>query len=39
MDINAAVGGKVGLAREKIDAALGTGDARDLSERERLALE
>ena len=39
MDINAAVGGKVGLPREKIDAALGTGDARDLSERERIALE
>src|SRR4029450_12285302 len=39
MDINAAVGGKVGLSREKIDAALGTGDTGDLSERERTALE
>lgn len=38
MDINAAVGGKVGLTREKIDAALGTGDAGVLSERERIAL-
>src|SRR4029450_13934164 len=38
MDINAAVGGKVGLSREKIDAALGTGDTGDLSERERPAL-
>ena len=39
MDINAAVGGKVGLSRETIDAALGTGDAGDLTERERIALE
>jgi alkylhydroperoxidase family enzyme len=39
MDINAAVGGKVGLSREKIDAALGTGDAGKLSARERIALE
>jgi|SRR5262245_16489531 len=39
MDINAAVGVKVGLSREKIDAALGIGDAGDLSEREPIALE
>src|SRR4029453_19619523 len=38
MDINAAVGGKVGLTREQIDAALGTRDAGVLSERERIAL-
>jgi alkylhydroperoxidase family enzyme len=39
MDINAAVGGKAGLSREKIDAALGTGPSAGLSERERVALE
>src|SRR5262245_1636832 len=39
MDINAAVGGKTGLAREKIEAALGITASADLSERERLALE
>jgi alkylhydroperoxidase family enzyme len=39
MDINAAVGGKAGLSREKIDAALGVRASSDLSERERVALE
>lgn len=40
MDINAAVGGKRGLTREKIDAALGlTAPGEALSQRERLALE
>jgi len=39
MDINAAVGGKAGLSREKIEVALGFDEPRDLSERERLALE
>jgi alkylhydroperoxidase family enzyme len=39
MDINAAVGGKAGLAKEKIEAALGTGDASALDRRERLAVE
>jgi alkylhydroperoxidase family enzyme len=39
MDINAAVGGKAGLSRAKIEAALGVRDSSDLSERERLALE
>lgn len=39
MDINAAVGGKVGVSREKIDAALGVKESGDLSERERIALE
>lgn len=39
MDINAAVGGKVGLSREKIEAALGITDAGVLSERERIAVE
>jgi alkylhydroperoxidase family enzyme len=39
MDINAAVGGKAGLAREQIEAALGIKDASHLSERERIALE
>src|SRR5215831_10978631 len=41
MDINAAVGGAAGLAREKIDAALGPGLPADgiLSARQRLALE
>src|SRR5215471_20485696 len=38
MDINAAVGGKAGLSREKIEAALGIKESRTLSERERLAL-
>src|SRR5262245_33054369 len=39
MDINAAVGGQAGLARAKIEAALGVQDGTELSERERLALE
>jgi alkylhydroperoxidase family enzyme len=39
MDINAVVGGKAGLSREKIEAALGITATADLSERERLALE
>ncbi len=39
MDINSAVGGKAGLARGKIEVALGLTDAVDLSEQERAALE
>ena len=39
MDINAAVGGKAGLTRATIEAALGMSDSNDLSERERVALE
>ena len=39
MDINAAVGGKAGLSQETIEAALGLRESRDLSERERIALE
>jgi alkylhydroperoxidase family enzyme len=39
MDIHAAVGGQAGLTQEKIQAALGQGDASILSERERIALE
>ena len=39
MDINAAVGRKVGLSREQVDAALGRTDGATLPERERLALE
>ena len=39
MDIHAAVGGKAGLPRSKIEAALGIGGASDLTERERVALE
>ena|SRR5215831_531969 len=39
MDINAAVGGKAGLSREKIEVALGFAEPHDLSERERVALE
>ncbi len=39
MDINAAVGGKAGVSREKIEAALGVREGNGLSERERLALE
>jgi alkylhydroperoxidase family enzyme len=39
MDINAAVGGKAGLSREKIEAALGIKESSNLSERERIALE
>ena len=39
MDINAAVGGDRGLAREKIEVALGRGDVGVLDERERLILE
>src|SRR5215470_11516139 len=38
MDINAAVGGKAGLSREQIEAALGIKESRTLSERERIAL-
>lgn len=39
MDMNAAVGGKAGLSRDKIEAALGIGEGANLSERERIALE
>ena len=39
MDMNAAVGGKAGLSREKIRAALGITGSSALSERERIALE
>ena len=41
MDINAAVGGAAGLAREKIEIALGTRPGADgiLTPREQLALE
>lgn len=39
MDINAAVGGKAGLPRAKIEAALGIDQSSELSERERIALE
>ena len=39
MDINAAVGGKAGESRERIEAALGVRDGTELSERERLAVE
>jgi alkylhydroperoxidase family enzyme len=39
MDINAAVGGKAGLSREQIEAALGINVSSNLSEREQLALE
>jgi alkylhydroperoxidase family enzyme len=39
MDINAAVGGKVGLTPEQVAAALGESDAAALPERERLALD
>jgi alkylhydroperoxidase family enzyme len=39
MDINAAVGGKAGLPRAKIEAALDMKEWTDLSERERVALE
>jgi alkylhydroperoxidase family enzyme len=39
MDINAAVGGKAGLTRAKIEAALVMNESNDLSERERVALE
>src|SRR5262245_30633109 len=39
MDINAAVGGKVGLSREQIEVALGSNEFGVLSERERIALE
>jgi alkylhydroperoxidase family enzyme len=38
MDINAAVGGKAGLSREQIEAALGMKESSTLSERERIAL-
>ena len=38
MDINAAVGGKAGLSREKIEAALGITASADLSEREIVEL-
>jgi alkylhydroperoxidase family enzyme len=39
MDINAAVGGKAGLSREAIAAALDVGPSTGLTERQRLALE
>ena len=39
MDIHAAVGGKEGLSRDKIDAALGVKDTASLTQRERVALE
>jgi hypothetical protein len=39
MDINAAGGGKAGLSRPKIEAALGIRDSGSLSDRERTALE
>src|SRR5262245_43298480 len=39
MDVHAAVGGNIGLSRSKIEAALGTGSASELTERERVALE
>jgi alkylhydroperoxidase family enzyme len=39
MDMNAAVGGKTGLSREKIEIALGIEEPNNLSERERIALE
>ena len=39
MDMHAAVGGKEGLSRDKIEAALGVNESCDLSERERLVLE
>jgi alkylhydroperoxidase family enzyme len=39
MDINAAVGGKAGLTRATIEAALGMRGWSELSERERIALE
>lgn len=39
MDINAAVGGKGGLSRAKIEAALCLRDSSVLSERERMALD
>jgi alkylhydroperoxidase family enzyme len=38
MDVNAAVGGKAGLSREQIEAALGMTESSHLSERERIAL-
>jgi alkylhydroperoxidase family enzyme len=37
--LNAAGGGKVGLSREKIEAALGIKESSHLSEREQIALE
>jgi alkylhydroperoxidase family enzyme len=39
MDINAAVGGKAGLSRDAIEAALDVRSAEHLTERHRLALE
>ena len=39
MDINAAVGGKAGFSREKIEAALGIKESSTLAERERIALD
>ena len=39
MDIHAAGGGRAGLGRAKIEAALGMNESTDLSERERIALE
>lgn len=39
MDINAAVGGKAGLSREAIEAALDVRSAEHLTDRQRVALE
>jgi alkylhydroperoxidase family enzyme len=39
MDMHAAVGGKEGLSREQIEAALEMNDGSGLGERERLALD
>ena len=39
MDINAAGGGKAGLSREQIEAAIGMKESSHLSQRERIALE
>ena len=39
MDINAAVGGKAGFSREKIEAALSIKESSTLAERERIALD
>jgi alkylhydroperoxidase family enzyme len=39
MDMHAAVGGREGLSREQIEAALEMNDGSGLGERERLALE
>src|SRR5262245_19439830 len=39
MDVHAAVGGRAGLSRSKIEAALELGESAELTERERVALE